>query len=400
MADFHDTIPFELSILCDCENCMNCDVSIARCECYDPKAVKDALIAALAPINGLDWVVPGMKIAVKANLMMRVKPEKAATTHPQVAVALCELLVERGAGVVLGDSPGGPFNAAYLAQVYNSTGMRQILETGASLNDDFSFAEISNADAVAAKDFQITNYLLQADAIIDLCKVKTHGLMAYTGACKNLFGAVPGMRKSEYHYRYNTREAFADMLVDVCQWCKPRLSIGDAVTVMEGNGPSGGTPRHMGAILCSFNAHALDLAGAHLMNMGVNDVPTLQAAFERNLIPQDVSGLTIHGDLESFVIPDFQLTPQHNVTLWGSKNAHVAKLLTRIFASRPKIERGRCVGCGECAAICPASAIRITRKHAQIDASKCIRCFCCQEFCPKGIIRVHRPLPARLIEKL
>jgi len=379
---------------------MNCDVSIARCESYEPKAVKDALSAALKPIHGLDWVVPGMKIAIKANLMMRAKPEKATTVHPQVAVALCELLAEKGARIVLGDSPGGPFNAAYLAQVYSSTGMRAILETGAALNDDFSFTEVSNPSAVTAKTFQVTNYLLEADAIIDLCKIKTHGLMAFTGACKNFFGAVPGMRKSEYHYRYTTHELFANMLVDICEWCKPRLSIGDAVMAMEGNGPSGGTPRFMGAILVSFNPHALDLAAAHLMNLTVNDVPTLRAAAERNLIPKTVSDLHVFGGLSAFVVPDFQLTPKHDVTLWGTKNAAVAKILSRFFASTPKVDRKQCVGCGECAKICPASAIRISRKRAHIDARKCIRCFCCQEFCPKGVIRVHRPAIARLIEKL
>ncbi len=379
---------------------MNCDVSIARCESYDPQAVKDALRAALNPIHGLDWVVPGMKIAIKANLMMRVKPEKAATVHPQVAVALCELLVERGARVALGDSPGGPFNAAYLAQVYSSTGMRAILETGAALNDDFSFTEVSNPNAVTAKTFQVTNYLLEADAIIDLCKIKTHGLMAFTGACKNFFGAVPGMRKSEYHYRYTTHELFANMLVDICEWCKPRLSIGDAVMAMEGNGPSGGTPRFMGAILASFNPHALDLAAAYLMNLTANDVPTLHAAVERGLVPQTVSDLHVFGGLSAFVVPDFQLTPKHDVTLWGTKNAAAAKILSRFFASTPKVDRTQCVGCGECAKICPASAIRISRKRAYIDAGKCIRCFCCQEFCPKGVIRVHRPAIARLVEKL
>lgn len=379
---------------------MNCDVSIARCESYDPEMVKHALLAALEPIHGLDWVTPGMKIAIKANLMMRVKPEQAATVHPQVAVALCALLVERGASVVLGDSPGGPFSAAYLAPIYSSTGMRQVIQAGAALNEDFSIREVSNPDAVEARAFQVTNYLLEADAIINLCKLKTHGLMAYTGACKNLFGAVPGMRKSEYHYRYTTHETFANMLVDICEWCKPRLSIGDAVVAMEGNGPSGGSPRFMGALLASLNPHALDLAGAHLMNLRATDVPTLQAAYQRGLVPQETSALNVYGDLASFVIPDFRQTPKHDVQLWGSKNPTVARILSRLFASRPRINRAECIGCGECETVCPAAAIRVQHHRASIDADKCIRCFCCQEFCPRGIITVHRPLVARFVDRL
>ncbi|HML69484.1 MAG TPA: DUF362 domain-containing protein [Clostridia bacterium] len=375
------------------------DVSIARCGSYDPADVKEALLAALAPIGGLDWVTPGMKIAVKVNLMMRVKPEKAATVHPQVAFALCELLAEKGASVVVGDSPGGPFSLAYLSAVYGGTGMRQVLDAGATLNEDFSIIDVVYSEAVAAKEFQITNYLVAADAIIDLCKMKTHALMAFTGACKNLFGAIPGLRKSECHYRYNTHEAFANMLVDVCQWCKPRLSIADAIMTMEGNGPSGGTPRFMGAILASFNPHALDLAGAHLMNLSASEVPTLDAAVKRGLVPADLRELTIHGDLESFVIPDFQLTPKHDVKLWGSKNETIAKILSGMFASSPRIARDRCTGCAECKKVCPAGAITIREKRALIDTKKCIRCFCCQEFCPQGVITVHRPPIARLLNR-
>ncbi|MEN6634253.1 MAG: DUF362 domain-containing protein [Clostridiaceae bacterium] len=376
---------------------MNCDVSIARCESYDPQLVKAALLSALAPIGGLDWVTPGMKIALKVNMMMHVKPEKAATVHPQVASALCELLIERGAHVVVGDSPGGPFSAAYLSGVYATTGMRQVLESGATLNDDFSILDVTYPEAVAAKAFPMTNYLAEADAIIDLCKMKTHGLMAYTGACKNLFGSVAGLSKSEFHYRYNTHEMFANMLVDLCEWCKPRLSIADAIMTMEGNGPSGGTPRFMGAILAAMNPHALDLAGAHLMNLTPDDVPTLAAAVQRGLVPKDVSELHVFGDLASFVIPDFQLTPKQDVTLWGSKNPVIAKILSGMFASRPQIDPNKCVGCGECQRVCPAHAITIANKKATIDKKPCIRCFCCQEFCPKGIITVHRPLVARLV---
>jgi len=378
---------------------MNTEVSIARCNSYEPDEVRQGLLNALAPIGGLDWVTPGMKIAIKVNMMTRIKPERAATTHPQVVFALCELLRERGASVVVGDSPGGPFSLAYLSAVYGGTGMRKVLEAGATLNDDFSTVDVSYPEAVAAKEFSITNYLLAADAIIDLCKMKTHGLMAFTGCCKNLFGAIPGLTKSEFHYRYNTHEAFANMLVDVCEYCKPRLSLADAVMTMEGNGPSGGTPRFMGALLASCNPHALDLVGAHLMNLTPDDVPTLAAAVKRGLVPCEIAALTVYGDMQSFVIPDFQLTPKHNVELWGTKNETLAKILSGMFASCPRVAREHCTGCAECKKVCPANAISFRDKRAEIDKKKCIRCFCCQEFCPQGIITVQRPVVARLLNK-
>lgn len=375
---------------------MDCEVAIARCETYEAQEVKKALLAALTPLGGLDWVKPGMRVAVKANLLTRFRPERAATVHPAIAVALCELLVERQARVVLGDSPGGPFNAAYVGAVYAGTGMTQVLKTGATLNEDFTYLDVKNPAAVAAKEFQVTRYLAEADAIINLCKLKTHGLMAYTGACKNLYGAVPGMHKSEYHYRYQTQEAFADMLVDICEWCKPVLSIADGVVAMEGNGPSGGTPRQMGALLTARNPHALDLAAASLMNFGLQEVPTLRAAHARGLIPKDASELQVFGKLAPFVIADFKHAAQHDIKLWGSKNEMVSRALTRLLANRPAVDKNGCVGCGECRDMCPAKAIRIADKRAVIERSKCVRCFCCQEFCPKGVIRVERPLLARL----
>lgn len=372
-------------------------VSIVRCETYEAQQVKEAIQAALAPLGGLEWVQPGMKIAVKVNLLSRFRPEKAATVHPKVVVALCELLVERQAKVVVGDSPGGPFGAAYVGAVYAGTGMNEVLKTGASLNADFTSLDIVNPAAVAAKAFQVTRYLAEADAIIDLCKLKTHGLMTFTGACKNFFGAVPGMRKSEYHFLYQTHEAFANMLVDICEWCKPRLCIADGIVAMEGNGPSGGSPRQMSAILASQNPHALDLAAAHLMNLAKEDVPTLAAAFERGLIPESAAGLQIFGELADFVIPDFRLAARRTVRMEGSTNEKTAKVLARLFANRPVIDEKSCIGCGECRNVCPAQAIRMKGGRARIERGKCVRCFCCQEFCPQGVIRVGRPLAARLI---
>lgn len=91
-----------------------------------------------------------------------------------------------------------------------------------------------------------------------------------------------------------------------------------------------------------------------MCGLGVEDVPTLHAARQRGLIPQSVTELAIHGDLSRFVIPDFKLTPKHDVQLWGSKNKIIAKILATMFANRPIIDQKECIGCAECQKVCPA----------------------------------------------
>ena len=77
------------------------DVCVVCCESYEQRAVTDALRAVLEPLGGLEWVKPGMRVGVKANLVTFLKPDRAATTHPAVLCALTELLRERGAEVIV-----------------------------------------------------------------------------------------------------------------------------------------------------------------------------------------------------------------------------------------------------------------------------------------------------------
>lgn len=65
--------------------------------------------------------------------------------------------------------------------------------------------------------------------VIDIAKLKTHGMMGYSGAVKNLFGVVPGLLKPELHSRYPEKEPFAEMLVDLCEYVHPDFSIIDAI---------------------------------------------------------------------------------------------------------------------------------------------------------------------------
>lgn len=377
-------------------------VSIVPCAQYDPTQAEQALLQALAPFGGLGWVKNGMTVAIKANLVTFLKPEAAATTHPVLLCALVRLLKERGARVIVGDSPGGIYTKVYLDRVYAATGVKAIEDFGGELNRNFEIKDATYPQAKEAKTFTYTAWLDEADEIINFCKLKTHGMMAMSGAAKNMFGAIPGTAKPEYHYRFPDPARFSDMIVDLDQYFAPRLSITDGVIGMEGNGPTAGTPRKIGVILASDSPHASDMIGAALIGLNADQVPTLQAAIRRGLIPKNRDDIPITGDWRSYVIPDFQkVETAKNLRFQRDSETFFGKLtaqfLDAALAARPELKADECVGCKECYRICPASAIEMEENKPVIDRKACIRCFCCQEFCPKGALKVRRPPLARIL---
>lgn len=377
------------------------DVSIVRCADYGEETCERALREVLVPFGGLDWVRPGMRVAIKANLVSAMKPEKAATTHPALLAALTQMLRERGANVVIGDSPGGTFAAPHLNAVYRVCGLSEAEAAGAELNRDFSQKEADLPEAHTAKHITYTGYLDGADAIISFCKLKSHGMLSLSAATKNLFGAIPGIIKPEYHYRYPDPMDFADMLIDLNEFFRPRLYLVDAVQTMEGNGPTAGTPKYMGALLAGTNPHKIDLLCAKLIGLEAKNVPTLRAAQERGLTPASAEELEVSGDAEEFVCKDFVTVQKGTGTDFGAQKGKLLGAAAKtVLRARPKLKRSRCVGCGVCRDTCPAQAIVIEKGKAKIDRRACIRCFCCQEFCPKGAMRVHRTWVARIAGKL
>ncbi len=375
-------------------------VSLTKCVSYEAQTVRRALEDVLRPI-GLDWVKPGMKIVIKANLVSMMKPDSAATTHPSLLCALADMLSERGALVTVGDSPGGLYNAAYVSAVYSATGVKEVTSHGASLNRNFAHAHTENPGGRVLKEFEYTTYLDDADCIINFCKLKTHGMMGMSACVKNMFGAIPGTFKPEYHYRYPAHGDFANMLIDINERFPQKLCIVDAVVGMEGNGPTMGKPKQIGALIASNSPYACDAVCAEIIGIDPNGLETVAAARERGL---DMQNAEVIGDVSALKVKSFELVRKRKDTSFdrefnGILGKTVGGIARLALCSSPRVKKSACIGCKKCSEICPAKAIQMRENAPDIDREKCIRCFCCQEFCPVGAMRVHRPFAAKLLNR-
>ena len=378
-------------------------VALAPCADYLPDSAAAAVAQIAEAIPALREIRPGTRVAVKANLVAPLRPERAGTTHPALLSALTGYLTQKGASVVIGDSPGGPFARVYVDGIYAAAGLRAVQQAGAELNEDFSVRTASFPAATAAAQFDYTAWLDQADVIVNFSKLKTHGMMSMSCAVKNMFGVIPGLQKPEYHYRYPQAEQFADMLIDLNEYFRPQVNLVDAVVAMEGFGPTNGRPRHMGLLLGSESPYTLDLICAELIGLAPGAVPVLTRAIQRGLAPACAADVPVTGGSpDAFRVPDFDISAaKSDLTGFVSGRTAAGRALNRIagraLAARPALGPVPCVACGKCASMCPAGAIRISGGRAHIDRKACIRCFCCQEFCPVGAMIPKRSAVARLL---
>ena len=301
------------------------------CSKYDEQLIENSYQELLINNNLLDFVTPGLKVGIKLNLVSHMHPDKAATTHPLLVKRLCEILISKGAIVTIGDSPGGLFTEGVLKTVYKETGMTVCLETGAILNFNVG-TKVVKTDGKVVKNLDSSNWLDEQDVLINYSKLKSHGMMALSASVKNMFGTVPGILKPEYHYRYPNHEDFANMLIDINEHYKCKLNIIDAVVGMDGNGPTQGNPKLIGAILASTNPYALDVVAANIIKLPIDNVFTITESIKRGLTI-DFEGIILNKPIDEIIVEDFNnILPGKNMEFTEKFKGPFGKIITPLIS--------------------------------------------------------------------
>lgn len=361
-------------------------VSSVKCKSYSQNEVDTSVLKAINLIGGIKkYIKKGSKVLIKVNAVGSHSPDQAATTHPAVVKAIIKLVKKQKAYPFIGDDPAG---LAKIKQVSKKTGLEQLSkETKTPIVEFLNQTVYKDPKGKLIKQFKLSGKIKQFDVIINVPKLKTHLLTLYTGAVKNLYGFIPGMEKAKYHYKFPDKYIFTDLLLDLYLLLKPQLTIMDAVTCMEGNGPVGGDKVNLNLILASNDSLALDTVALNFIKL-YNQAPLIKVAKKRKFPQSNINNIQFYG-IKKY--KKFKKPRSHYFGILGI-------FLTRfrnLTAAKPYVNEKLCIGCGTCANFCPAKAIKIKNKLPNFDYKKCIRCYCCNEICPQRAIYLKRPLLLR-----
>ncbi len=336
-----------------------------------------------------DRICRGARVLIKPNMLRPSRPDTAVMTHPMVVRAAAEYALERGARTLIADSPAtGSFRRAL-----KTGGFARALE-GLDV-ECRAFGETVKKDI--GEPFgrvDLARDVVEADAVINLAKLKTHTQMLLTLGVKNLFGCIVGLQKPEWHLRAGVdREMFARLLVRIHYAIDPAATIIDGVLAMEGQGPGrGGTPRPIGTLIGGSDAAAVDAAVCRMLKLAPEKLPTHQAARRLGKIENEP---IIHGDfkqVDGFVLPDLGPSDFGSDLLRGFTRKYMIQ--------KPEVDRERCLLCGECWQYCPARAITENDHMIHFDYDRCIRCYCCVEVCPHAALEARRPILGKVLKGL
>ncbi|MBR7081362.1 MAG: DUF362 domain-containing protein [Oscillospiraceae bacterium] len=368
-------------------------ISVLKNDAYAPDELYASVSAHFETLGIGELISPDMRVAVKPNLLAARRPEAVATTHPELVAAVVKWLQQNGVSdITVADSPAGPYTPSALKGVYSACGYTR-LDGSVRLNYDCGFGEVVCAPGFRTRAFNIIDPIRNADFIINVCKLKTHAMTGISAGIKNLFGVIPGLQKPEMHYRNPDPDDFAGMLIDLAETVSPGVTLIDAIDCMEGNGPGGGTPKHVGLTLASRDVFSLDKHAAMLMGIDPDSVPMLRIAKERGLIdaPAEIYGFDALPCADPFVPPD---TKSLDFTGYLPRfmRRGAAIVMDKLIRPIPRVDAAKCIGCGKCAESCPQHIISMGTGKASISRKGCISCFCCQEMCPARAIIVKRKI--------
>ncbi|MDK2790955.1 MAG: hypothetical protein PWP15_1464 [Methanothermococcus sp.] len=328
------------------------------------------------------------KILVKPNILGPYPADRCVTTHWKFLDWVLKYLKNNFDGkIIVGESSGFSTKKSFTVSGLENVCRRHEIPYIAFESDEYIIEKICNHEIRIPKTVQ------ECELIVNLPKLKTHMLMKYTGAVKNLYGCIPGGLKPKLHKYFPKESDFADLLVELYNKItenKNIVTIMDGIWGLEGNGPSNGRPINSRIVIGSKSPIALDMFASYYIGYKMDDILTnkyLKTDFK--VINADDNKEVPLESIErmNFKKPD-TVVLNSIIPFLPFVSTKLTKMIFSFMIPKPRINKRSCVKCGICEKICPVNAIH----NLKIDLKKCIKCYCCHEMCRYNAVKLVRGL--------
>lgn len=260
---------------------------------YDKIDFRNMLEQAIAELASVGIAFPNKgTVFIKPNLVIADLATNSITTDPHFISELIKLLIENGVEKVL----VGESSASYISSdvSYKTTGMGEaVLNAGGvliNIDDPNERIVIPFLDSDILDSISVPRKAYESDCIINFGKLKTHRVGAFTCCVKNYIGFIDQTTRLENH---QTR---LPKLVSELHLAMPEtFCFGDGVIVGEGDGPDISKPRFLGALIASNDPVALDVIGAKLLGINLNELLFPYTAYSDGVGEIDISKIKLLG---------------------------------------------------------------------------------------------------------
>jgi uncharacterized protein (DUF362 family) len=266
---------------------------------------------------------------LRGKRMVFVKPNMShpeyvpgVVTNPALMRELVSLLRDGSEEVVVGESDGFNYSCRL---AFEKTGIEKAAKeaggTVINLSED-RVVKVKFLGNSPLKKLFLPKTVLDADAVVDVALMKTHEFSVYSGAIKNLFGCVPSNRRIYLH------PYLRDVFYRLYTVLKPQLTVMDARTAIEGNGPTKGKPVNMNLMLTSNCALATDVIATKIMGLSLKEVNYLDYIARRTGLQEDA--IAMPGLKTSEVARKFE-TPRIDLPVKAQMEIYKHEFLTKVL---------------------------------------------------------------------
>ncbi len=256
------------------------------------KEIEIAVRKAVELSGGLsDIISAGDTVLIKPNLVNARLPESGVTTDPRICRVIADMVGEIGARAIIAESSGVGSDTEKAIQ---TAGYGKLREEGYEVVDlkKEKTIKVPVPRGKSMKKVDLSEIVVNADAIISVPVMKTHSEVMFTLSMKNMKGVLTDVFKKKFHMTFGIVQGIVDLMTVV----KPTLSVVDGIIGMEGLGPIHGDPVEMDLIIAGRDPVAVDAVASAAMGFEPEEGEYVRVAAKSGLGTAELDRIEVLGE--------------------------------------------------------------------------------------------------------